>query len=312
MGIYSVLGGEMTREIFLGIDGGGTKTAFILEVAGEQKTCVEKTIHLSQASREEFKKRLENGINKLTSSFGISPEDISHSFAAIPGYGQYPEHEDFIAETFKEILKSDRFSLGNDCLNAWAGSLNAEPGINLILGTGSIGFGFDNDGDSLRCGGWGHILGDEASGYYIGLKILNYFTKISDGRLDSSPLYKVLKEKLKIEDDFEVIPMVESMTRDEIASIARFLGELLDLNDEYAFKILDESAYEASLVINTISKRLNFDGKIKVSYSGGVFNLGEIFIDKLKTYVESDIEIVEPFADPTIGSLILAKKFYNN
>lgn len=302
----------MTREIFLGIDGGGTKTAFILEVAGEQKTCVEKTIHLSQASREEFKKRLENGINKLTSSFGISPEDISHSFAAIPGYGQYPEHEDFIAETFKEILKSDRFSLGNDCLNAWAGSLGGEPGINLILGTGSIGFGLDDRGESLICGGWGHIIGDEASGHYIGMKILNYFTKISDDRLEKSYLYDYVKEKMGIKNDFDIISKVESMSRDEVAALSVGLAELIEEDDPYAIKILDEAADEAGLVINTLARRLNFDGPIKVSYSGGVFKLGDVFLDKIRQRVEADIDIVKPLYDPTTGALILAKKFYKN
>ena len=144
----------MTKEIFLGVDGGGTKTAFILEKDGEQFLHREGTIHLNQVSREEFKKRIKNAVEILIEKANIINKDISYTFVSVPGYGQYPEDEAFIDESLKEILGTDNFKVGNDCLNAWAGSLNAKPGINLILGTGSIGFGLDEKGKTLRCGGW--------------------------------------------------------------------------------------------------------------------------------------------------------------
>ena len=300
----------MSKDIYLGVDGGGTKTAFILEKDGEVFLHKEGTIHLSQISREEFKKRIANAVENLTKQAGIKNEEIAYTFVSVPGYGQYPEDEAFIDESLREILGSDNFKVGNDCLNAWAGSLNAKPGINLILGTGSIGFGLDDKGNSLRCGGWGPLISDESSGYYLGLRLINYFTKQSDGRIPKTMLYDLMKEELKINDDFEIIPMAEGMTRDELASVSKILGKLIENKEECALELIDKAGYEAALTINTLAKNLNFDGKVLASYSGGVFNLGEALIGKIKQYLDSNIDLVKPYADPTQGALILAKKFF--
>ena len=83
----------MSKDIYLGVDGGGTKTAFILEKDGEVFLHKEGTIHLSQISREEFKKRIGNAVENLTKQAGISSDEIAYTFVSVPGYGQYPEDE---------------------------------------------------------------------------------------------------------------------------------------------------------------------------------------------------------------------------
>lgn len=299
----------MGKEIYLGVDGGGTKTAFILEKDGKELLHKEGTIHLSQVSREEFKKRINEAVEALTKKAGITSKDITYTFVSVPGYGQYPEDEAFIDESLREILGTDNFEVGNDSINAWAGSLNAKPGINLILGTGSIGFGLDDKGNSLRCGGWGPLISDESSGYYLGLRLINYFTKQSDGRLPKTLIYDMIKEELNIDDDFEIIPLTDSMTRDELTSVSRIMGKLIENEDKYALELLDKAGYEAALTINTLARKLDFDGKILASYSGGVFNLGEKLLERIKKHLDSNIELVEPFVDPTHGALILAKKY---
>ena len=71
------------REVFLGIDGGGTKTAFVLEVNKKLYEHKEKTIHLKQISRDEFFKRLKNGIEILVKKAGIEISDIDFTFLAM-------------------------------------------------------------------------------------------------------------------------------------------------------------------------------------------------------------------------------------
>lgn len=298
------------ENIFLGIDGGGTKTAFILENEGEIFEHKEKTLHLKQVSRDVFVERLNSGINKVCEMAGVKVKDIVYTFMAMPGFGQFPEDEDFILENLEKTLESTNFKVGNDCVNGWAGSLNASPGINLVLGTGSIAFGVDDDGKSLMCGGWGPYIGDEASGYYIGKKILNVFTKISDKRLEKSPIYDLIKKEMKIEDDFEIISKSMAMERDELANLSKLLSKALEENDKNALDIIDTCAKEAALMINTLIKDLNFKEEVKVSYSGGVFKIGQILIEKIKEYADDRVCIVKPYADPSTGSLILAKRYY--
>lgn len=299
----------MAREIYLGVDGGGTKTAFLLDVDGKRFESKQITIHPKQVTKQQFFEIMKLGVGDVCRKAGIDPEEILYTFVAAPGYGQYPDTEAYIDEGIREAIDSDRFTLANDCVNGWAGSLNAKPGINLVLGTGQIGYGVDEEGNSMRSGGWGPLLGDEASGYYIGLKLLNHFTKMSDGRSDKTILYDIIREKLDLKEDMEIIDKAEKMKRDEIASLSRIFAEALDKEDPYCKELLEEISKEAAAVIDSIIKGLNFKEEVKVSYSGGVFNLGDRLIKKIEEKSKNKIKIEKPYTDPSEGALILAKSY---
>ena len=299
----------MAREIYLGVDGGGTKTAFLLDVDGKRFESKQITIHPKQVTKQQFFEIMKLGVGDVCRKAGIDPEEILYTFVAAPGYGQYPDTEAYIDEGIREAIDSDRFTVANDCVNGWAGSLNAKPGINLVLGTGQIGYGVDEEGNSMRSGGWGPLLGDEASGYYIGLKLLNHFTKMSDGRSDKTILYDIIREKLGLKEDMEIIDKAEKMKRDEIASLSRIFAEALDKEDPYCKELLEEISKEAAAVIDSIIKGLNFKEEVKVSYSGGVFNLGDRRIKRIEEKSKNKIKIEKPYTDPSEGALILAKAY---
>lgn len=299
----------MAREIYLGVDGGGTKTAFLLDVDGKRFESKQITIHPKQVTKQQFFEIMKLGVGDVCRKAGIDPEEILYTFVAAPGYGQYPDTEAYIDEGIREAIDSDRFTVANDCVNGWAGSLNAKPGINLVLGTGQIGYGVDEEGNSMRSGGWGPLLGDEASGYYIGLKLLNHFTKMSDGRSDKTILYDIVREKLDLKEDMEIIDKAEKMKRDEIASLSRIFAEALDKEDPYCKELLEEISKEAAAVIDSIIKGLNFKEEVKVSYSGGVFNLGDRLIKRIEEKSKNKIKIEKPYTDPSEGALILAKSY---
>ena len=299
----------MAREIYLGVDGGGTKTAFLLDVDGKRFESKQITIHPKQVTKQQFFEIMKLGVDEVCKEAGIDPEEILYTFVAAPGYGQYPDTEAYIDEGIREAIGSDRFTVANDCVNGWAGSLNAKPGINLVLGTGQIGYGVDEEGNSMRSGGWGPLLGDEASGYYIGLKLLNHFTKMSDGRSDKTILYDIIREKLDLKEDMEIIDKAEKMKRDEIASLSRIFTEALDKKDPYCEKLLEEISKEAAAVIDSIIKGLNFKEEVKVSYSGGVFNLGDRLIKRIEENSTNKIKIEKPYTYPSEGALILAKAY---
>lgn len=298
------------KEIFLGVDGGGTKTSYFLENGGKKYEVIGKTLHLKQISRDEFINRFSYDIESLCKKAKINVKEITYSFIALPGFGQFPEDEDFIMENIRKTLKSDDFSVDNDSVNGWAGSLNAKPGINLVLGTGSIAFGIDDKGNKMRCGGWGYFVGDEGSGYYIGKKIINIFSKMSDGRYEKTLIYDKVKERMQLIDDYDVITKSINMSRDEIASLSVILGDAIKDNDKYAIELLDDLTDEVSLIINTMAEKMYFEDVIKVSYSGGVFKLGNILIKSIQDKLNKNIKIVSPFVGPSEGALILARKIY--
>lgn len=300
----------MTDEIFLGVDGGGTKTLFLLEKNGEKFESKQKTIHPKQVSKEEYFEIMEKGINEVLNKAGISPNEITYTFVASPGYGQFPETEAYTHEGIRRVLRSDKFTVANDCVNGWAGSLNAKEGINIVIGTGAIGYGRDKNGNSMICSGWGPFLGDEASGYWIGMKLLNLFTKMSDGRYIKTSIYDMVKEKLGLKKDYDILEVTANMKREEIAALSVILTKALEENDIYAYEILDQLTNEISLIIETLIKNLDFSDEVDVSFSGGVSNIGEILYQKVRSKVKSRVNIVKPFASPADGALILAKEIY--
>ena len=70
---------------------------------------------------------------------------------------------------------------------SWAGSLACEDGISVIAGTGSMAYG-EYEGRSARAGGWGELIGDEGSAYWIAREGMNLFSRMSDGRAPRGPL----------------------------------------------------------------------------------------------------------------------------
>ena len=79
----------------------------------------------------------------------------------------------------------------------WAGSLGAEDGINIVAGTGSIGYG-QRGSVSARAGGWGEAFSDEGSAYWIAMQGLNAYSRMSDGRLPKGPLHTLINEALNL------------------------------------------------------------------------------------------------------------------
>lgn len=305
------------NKIFLGIDGGGTKTAFsIIDENGKLLSeTVKGTIHIKQVSKDEFEQIITEGINDLLKASQLKLEDISFVFAGVPAYGEYPELIDQVHNSFKSILGHDRFSCGNDCVAGWAAGQALRPGVNMVLGTGAIAYGIDYQGNEARSSGWGDFCGDEGSAFWIAKKVIEIFAKESDGRYQKGPLYDIVKNKLNLNSDFEIIGIaIDEMNRErnKVATLSPIILEAYLQGDKHADKVIDEIAYEAKISIEAVIQKLNFkkDEDIFVSFTGGVFNMGDVLVDRIKKllYVDKRIKIVYTTIEPHIGSALMAYK----
>ena len=138
------------------------------------------------------------------------------------------------------VLGHDRYSCDNDMVCGWAGSLAGEDGINVISGTGSMTYG-ERQGTGHRVGGWGELFGDEGSAYWIATQGLNAFSRMSDGRLARGPLYELLKERLELAGDLDVVSLVIDTwggNRTSIAALATTVCQAAREEDPVAAKIL--------------------------------------------------------------------------
>lgn len=296
---------------YLGVDGGGTKTAFCLtDDTGKIVKLMETgTCHIDQVGQDGIRKVFSQFLSELE-EMGIEKKSISGCFLGIPGYSEVEHWDKQIHQVASEFFTS--YHCGNDAVAGWAGSLKCESGINLVAGTGAIAFGMNNDKETSRSSGWGQFCGDEGSAFWIGKKGIEAFTKQADYRHDRGPLYDVFKQDLKLDKDFDLIDLIHNQwdfSRTKVATISMLVSKAADLGDRDAIEILQRAAYEISLMVRGVVRQINFDGKIKISYSGGVFKAGDHVLKPLKAYLEDmklDYELNQPELAPVLGSALYA------
>lgn len=307
--------------LYLGVDGGGTKTAFVLinDKGNILAYNIKPSCHYMQSSLEYFEEIIKEGIIDICKESKISMKKIDYAFFGIPGFGETKKDIPLILNIIKEILVDVPFTCDNDSVAAWAGSLACKAGVNMVAGTGTIAFGMDKSGHSIRAGGWGHFCGDEGSAYWIGKKAIEIFTKEADHRINKTPLYNILRDELNIKNDFDLIDIVITklfMKRDEIAKFSKILYKAALENDTEAIKVFKEAAFEHYLTIKSVINQLNLeDEEILISYSGGVFNAGNFILEPLQEYLEDinrNISLMKPKLSPVTGAALYAKIIKSN
>lgn len=294
---------------YIGIDGGGTKTKFVLIDDNKNviNTIEKSTCHFMQVGFDGLEKVLYDGFHELIEGSDIRPNEIKSVCLGLAGYGNVVSVIDEIKKRVKNIFTGIDFILCNDVKIAHAGALGGKSGIVIISGTGSIGYSI-KDGIENRIGGWGYQIGDEGSAYWIGKKTLEIFSKQADGRLEKKALYKILREELNIKNDYDIIKYVGDQikgSRSEIAKFAQYCYKAAEDNDIDAIKIFDDAGFELAQIINALYRNYH-DKKVNASYIGGVFKSKEMILKPLIKYLDADIELIEPKFSPEIGAALLA------
>ncbi len=299
---------------FLGIDGGGTKTAFeIIDENGNILSSIKtSTCDYLQIGKENFGKMIGEGALGACEKANISMSDVDFTCIGVPSFGEIASDVPELIAKAKEALRSDRVECVNDVEVAWAGSLACKPGINILAGTGSMAYGADQKNNSVRVGGWGCFCGDEGSAYWLGKKLIELFSKQADGRIPKGRTYDIVCKKFGLTSDFDFISVVLNdleCKRDEIAKLQLLLNEAADQGDVYAVEMYKQAACELGLIVAAVIGKLDFnaDETIKVSYSGGIFKAGDLIFAPLKEYLrDHDITYSEPLLSPVSGAALKA------
>src|SRR4029450_13850658 len=95
-----------------------------------------------------------------------------------------------VSAIMRRISPGSRVLVVNDALVALAAGAPGAPRIVIICGTGRIAYGRNAEGVAARAGGWGHIIGDEGSGYWIGRQAVQAVMREADGRGPATRLTK--------------------------------------------------------------------------------------------------------------------------
>jgi N-acetylglucosamine kinase-like BadF-type ATPase len=311
---------------YLGVDGGGSKTAFALidsdghvlaRATAPTSYYFNASTHPAAPAHDGFEvveRVLAQGVTDICTQTGIETSDIDAAFFGIPGYGEASGDIEELDAVPGRVLGHDRYSCDNDMVCGWAGSLAGEDGINVISGTGSMTYG-ERHGVGHRVGGWGELFGDEGSAYWIAAQGLNAFSRMSDGRLARGRLHALLRERLALAGDLDVVSLVIDTwggNRSSIAALATTVCQAAREDDEVARTILSTAAEELVTLIDTTRTLIGFtEGEtVPVSYSGGMFS-DDGFRALLLAALDAQpakYDLKRPLLDPALGAALYAAK----
>ncbi|MEU4191775.1 BadF/BadG/BcrA/BcrD ATPase family protein [Kribbella sp. NPDC026611] len=300
-------------NLYLGVDGGGSGTALCLvNAAGEvlAETTAPSCYYLDASCEEGValvERVLTAAVSELCALAGVRPAEITSAFFGLPAYGEVSADVPVLDAAPRAVLGHDRYRCDNDMVCGWAGSLGLADGINVISGTGSMTYGRNGE-LGVRVGGWGELFGDEGSGYWMGVRGLQAFTQMSDGRLPAGPLLDVLRKHLELAADLDLIDVVLNRwrgSRREVAALSRVVVEAARLGDVAAQGIVDAAATELVRLVETTRTRLRFTGTVPVSYSGGVLTAPEI-LQAFTARLADSYELREPQYSPVVGAALYA------
>ena len=257
----------MEHKYYLGVDGGGTKTAFAL--INEQK----ELIYLKEVGPSSLdtvdEQQIINVIYEGTKDINVKVDSI------------------FLGIGVDIVKKETKIDAGNDIISAFYGALSGEDGIVCIAGTGSVCYAKNKD-QNIRIGGINYIEGDPGSAYDLGIHALRYLAKVIDYRKKGGPFADALKDATKINNYEDITKYFIEAKRTDIASLAKLVTE--NSNDINAKKIIKDSVNELLLMIKTAFKKLHFEGETKISIIGSLGTSNTLY----KTYLLEGIKKISP------------------
>jgi len=125
------------------------------------------------------------------------PVDHLSVCAGVAGAGR-PDEQQALADRLRRTLRDDARSVSvevvHDACIALDAAFDAESGLVVIAGTGSVVLARTRAGTAHRVGGWGHLLGDPGSGYAVGQAGLRAVAEAFDGGADTSLRPRIAEE----------------------------------------------------------------------------------------------------------------------
>ena len=280
----------------IGIDGGGTQTiGVIADTNGNHLSkVVEKSTNYHVVGIEQVEATLGSILKQLLQNTGIRATNCQAACFGLAGVGRAEDHQK-IYRLCERIGIPRQFILTHD----------AE--IALTSGTGSMVYGQNSEGKSVRVGGWGHLLGDEGSGYDIGHRGLKAITQMSDGRRQPTTLRKFILAQISLDRVDQLVRWVSMASKSQISALAISVFESAETGDKVAQAIIEQAGKALVISIRTAIRRLELSTNSEVFLSGGVFQNQPSFVSFLQEqFPEKTIQLIRQ--EPVCGAIRIAQR----
>lgn len=297
----------------LGLDGGGTKTKGVVcnERGHVLGSGTAGPSNYQVVGKEQVKASLAEAAARAIEAAGIEREDVSAVCLGMAGLDSQTDY-DVIWCLVQEIDLPGEVHLVNDAVVALAGATAGRPGVVVNAGTGAIAFGVNEQGESRRASGWGHILGDEGSGYDIGRRGIIASLRAHDGRGPATSLVHRLCQHFGLAEMEDIIALVyrREMPPSQIAAFAPVVTQAAREGDEVAAEILCCAGRELALAALAVLQGLGMEGmKVEVAVVGGTLEADEFVQQSFEEAIKreaSHVQVIAPRFEPAVGAALLA------
>lgn len=299
--IDSLMKVAFTPLYYLGIDGGGTKTEFVLTDATGNPVA---TKRLDGSNPNDVGMSgcfgvLKEGITAVCQ--GIAYERVS-VFAGIAGAGTGDN-----AQSITKFLSTFGFAAadcGSDAKNAIAASLGKRDGIMVIMGTGNVTFA-QKDGQITKFGGYNYFFDEGGSGFTVGRDAITYALKAEERGETDTLFYQMIRQKCGTDSVLDRLRDFYIDGKRAVAQFAPVVFEAYDRGDAVAAAILEQNMAVVAEQISCAVQRLSYSCP-EIFLVGGLTNKADILVPMLKKHIVFDCNINAYTGSPVKGALLLA------
>lgn len=292
---------------YMGIDGGGSNLRVVItdEKMNELVRVKRGAVNPSAIGRDQSAERIQSAIREAlhitkldtVTGVGIGIAGASAVYA-----------ENWLRETIQAVLPDTFIAPASDNEIALIGGIGERYGLLLLAGTGSVGFGMNEHGEKIQVGGWGYILGDEGSGFWIGLQALKALIQYQDADKPFSPFVQHVDAYLKDHDAKHLVEWVYVNQENPVPVIARVAEVVLKAAEEAdpeALAIIQEAVSEIVLLERNLTHRLKLENP-PIMFAGGLLT-SDNAMSRLLTQRLGLNELPTPKYEPVIGAALMAQ-----
>jgi N-acetylglucosamine kinase-like BadF-type ATPase len=286
-----------------GVDGGGSKTlAVVTDQSGRERgRATAGSSNYTVVGGDEAAAQITRAVTEAVRKAG-GKLPLRSAWVGLSGVDR-PGAREQLAPLLQPLAGELR--LTNDA-ELISGALPNRVGVVLIAGTGSIALGRNGDGKTARAGGWGHLIGDEGSGYDLGRRAISAAAQAADGRGPETALLDAVLRHWQLDDPMAMIGRVYgSFDKAEIAALSSLVFAAARDGDLVAREIVATAASELATAVIAVTDRLRFpDGTLALALAGGLLTGEASYRDLVLRRVRRQRRVAQHHvvADPALSA----------
>ncbi len=287
-------------EKILGVEGGGTKTAWVLVERAESELRI-----LDQGKLPPSNFRLATP-ERLRTIFSELPKETNRVGIFLAGCGTEEDRQS-LSRLCLEIWPKAKIIIGSDRDSGVAAALGHGDGIVVNAGSGSSVTG-RRDGKVEKAGGWGHILGDAGGAYFLVIQALRLILREYDLHRGEVQFTAKILHALSLNNLDELVRWAQTAEKIDIAMLAPVVFEAAANGDAHVVKILEDGAGCLCEYTESVATRLHLLAP-KVVLIGGLFQRDSIYAHTFKRRLKKnlpDARVTAAERAPELGAAWLA------